>query len=120
MFNPKRLSLARRRRKYTKKSLAEELQLDQKTVIRYENGEVTPPAESLRMLAKALDFPEAFFFGTDLDEPRSESASFRSLSTMPSRDRDAALAAGALAFLLNDWVEERFGLPKHDLLECKE
>ena len=70
MFNPSRLSLARRRRKLTKKGLAEALGCDQKTVIRYESGEITPPPDSLRVLAKKLDFPEeiAVFFPVDISE----------------------------------------------------
>ena len=120
MFNPARLSLARRRRKLTKKALAEALTVDQKTIIRYESGEIVPPDDSLEAIAACLSFPVPFFFGMDLDEPQSEAASFRSLSTMPARDRDAALAAGALAFLLSDWVTARFSLPEHDLVEFKE
>lgn len=120
MFNSSRLSLARRRRKYTKKALAEALGCDQKTIIRYESGEVDPPAESIKALADLLEFPVGFFYGPDIDEPLPEAASFRSLSSMPARDRDAALAAGALAFVLSDWMDRRFHLPPHDLIECKE
>ena len=115
MFNPARLSLARQRRKLTKKALAEKLGCDQKTLVRYESGESAPNSESLGNLSEALGYPEQFFFGADIDEPRRDAVSFRSLSSMPARDRDAALGAGALAFMLNDWVEERFDLPEPDL-----
>lgn len=71
-------------------------------------------------LATVLQFPQLFFFGMDVDEPSAEAASFCSLSTMPARDRDAALAAGAFAFMFNDWVDSRFHLPEADLLDCKE
>ena len=40
---------------------------------------------------------------------------FRSMSAMSASERDAALAAGSLAFLLSDWVEQRFDLPQTDL-----
>ncbi|MYM41082.1 MULTISPECIES: helix-turn-helix domain-containing protein [Duganella] len=120
MFNPLRLSLARRRKKLTKKALAEAAGFEQKTIIRYESGEVDPPAESVAALAAVLQFPPLFFFGTDVDEPSAEAASFRSLSTMPARDRDAALAAGAFAFMFSDWVDSRFHLPECDLFDCKE
>ena len=50
IFNPARLSLARRRRKLTKKALAELLDVDQKTVIRYEHGDVEPPLSSMEAL----------------------------------------------------------------------
>lgn len=120
MFSSARLSLARRRRKLTKKALAELLSVDQKTIIRYESGEGEPPVDSIAAIAAALEFPEQFFYGTELDEPRVEAVSFRSLSSMPARERDAALAVGALAFLLSDWVDERFKLPEHELIDCKE
>jgi Zn-dependent peptidase ImmA (M78 family)/DNA-binding XRE family transcriptional regulator len=120
MFSPGRLTLARQRRKLTKKSLAEAMGLDQKTVIRYEGGEAAPSGDTLASLAKTLQFPVDFFLGPDIDEPQPGAASFRSLSTMPARDRDAALAAGSLAFVLSDWVAERFTLPDQDLLEFKE
>lgn len=120
MFNPARLSLARRRQKLTKKALAEIVGCDVKTLVRYENGEAAPTLTSTQALADALDFPAAFFQGPDLDEPSADAASFRSLSSMPARDRDGALAAGALAFLLNDWLDSRFSLPPVSLLEFKE
>ena len=34
---------------------------------------------------------------------------------MSAKDRDAALAAGTLSFLVSDWVEQRFDLPEPDL-----
>jgi Zn-dependent peptidase ImmA (M78 family)/DNA-binding XRE family transcriptional regulator len=120
MFNPARLTLARHRRKLTKKQLAELADFDQKTIIRYETGNIEPPPESLAVLARALDFPEAFFFGQDVDEISSEAVSFRSLKALLVRDRDAALAASAFAFMLNDWVSERFSLPLTDLTSFKE
>jgi transcriptional regulator with XRE-family HTH domain len=112
MFNSDRFSLARRRRGFTKKSLAEALGVDQKTVIRYESGESEPSEPTLARLSEVLDFPEAFFFGEDFDEPTADGASFRSFTTMLARDREAALAAGALAFMLDDRVIRRFHLPK--------
>jgi len=120
MFNPGRLSLARRRQKLTKKALAELVGCDVKTLIRYEAAEAVPPAESIKALSVALGFPPAFFEGADLDEPTVEAASFRSLSSMPARERDGALAAGALAFLINDWLDARFELPATDVPEFKE
>ena len=137
MFNGKRLSLARRRRGLSKKGFAEALDIHPRTVMRWEDGERLPNAEEVSRIATCLKFPEAFFFGSEVDEPTvlaasfrnltassaieidaaitAGAASFRSLSAMPARDRDAALAAGAIGYLLGDWVEERFSLPLHDL-----
>ncbi len=117
MFNPDRFSLARRRAGRTKKDVAEALGVHQHTILRYEAGETEPPPEAVAHISRVLGFPEAFFFGQSLDEPPKDSASFRSMSDMAARDRDAALAAGALAFSVDDWVRERFDLPKTDILD---
>lgn len=120
MFSAARFSIARRRRKFTKKQLAEISGLDQKTIVRYEAGESSPTAAGLLALARVLGFPVEFFDGEDPDGISLESASFRSLTQIVARERDAALAAGELAFLLNDWVEALFELPAADLIDCKE
>jgi hypothetical protein len=44
----------------------------------------------------------AFFCSDDVDEPQADAASFRSLTVMSAKERDAALAASSLAFLLSD------------------
>jgi Zn-dependent peptidase ImmA (M78 family)/DNA-binding XRE family transcriptional regulator len=119
MFNPDRLSLARRRRGFTKKSLAESLNVDQKTIIRYESGMIVPPSNVLARLCLLLSFPEGFFFGSDFDEPTADGASFRGFATMPAKDRDSALAAGALAFMVDDWITSRFHLPPAALAEIE-
>jgi Zn-dependent peptidase ImmA (M78 family) len=118
-FNPARLSLARRRRGFTKRSLADALYIDQKSVIRYESGEREPSDQIIKQLSRLLDFPEVFFLGPDLDEPSADGVSFRAFATMPARDRDAALAAGALAYLMDDWVNSRFHLPAPALPEIE-
>src|SRR5579862_3804658 len=122
MFNPKRLTLARCRRRLTKISLAQAIDVTPHTILRYEHGEVVPPDDSIDKIGDALTFPRDFFFGPDIDEVSGESASFRSLSAMTSKERDAALAAGSLAYMFSDWVEARFYLPKQDLIDlsCEE
>lgn len=115
MFNPERLSLARRRRGRTKRELAIALGVNENTIRRHEAGETIPSSEAISQLARLLEFPEAFFFGEKLDEPNEDSASFRSMSDLPARDRAAALAAGTLAFVFDDWVRARFELPATDL-----
>src|ERR1051325_8946338 len=104
MFNPSRLTLARERRGLTQIGLAEAIGVTRLTIYRYESGEVEPPPETLAKLARAVAFPVAFFSGDQLDVPNQHSASFRGLATMTARERNAALAAGAIAFLLDDWV----------------
>lgn len=119
MFNPDRMSLARRRRGFTKRSLAQSLNVDRKTIIRYESGLIAPPQGVLARLSFLLGFPEQFFFGPDFDEPTADGASFRGFATMPAKDRDSALAAGALAFMVDDWIAARFHVPQIALAEIE-
>ena len=91
-----------------------------KAVSDYEKGEYPPSDETLARIATATRFPLGFFAGGDLHEPTPDTASFRSMSRMTAGQRDAALGAGALAFMLNDWVESRFDLPAPDLLDLRD
>lgn len=117
MFNPQRLTLGRKRRKMTARALASVIGASPITISRLENGVNEPEDDTVTALARALDFPKAFFFAEDVDELPAEAASFRSLSSMTARERDAALSAGAIAYLFNDWVAERFNLPSVDVPE---
>ncbi|MYM00252.1 ImmA/IrrE family metallo-endopeptidase [Novosphingobium sp. FGD1] len=115
MFNAQRLILARRRRKLTARALANAIGASPVTISRLENASNEPGAETVDALARALGFPKEFFFGEELDELPGHAASFRSLSSMTARERDAALSAGAIAYLFHDWVAERFNLPAADV-----
>jgi Zn-dependent peptidase ImmA (M78 family) len=99
------------------KGLAKALGITPHTVLRYESGDITPPDEVIGKIAKSLAFPTGFFYSDEIDEPEAGAASFRSLKAMSAKERDAALAAGSLAFLLSDWVERQFDLPAVDLVD---
>ena len=110
-FNPSRLAIARKRRMLTKKAFAEAIGVTQHTVTRWDKGSTdAPSAENLRLISQVLGFPEKFFFGKDVDTP--ERASFRSQTSMSASARDAALAAGSVAYLIADWFDARFSFPK--------
>jgi len=111
MFNPSQLTLARKRRGLTKTRLAQIVRVDVRSISAYEDGDYEPSKETLGTLAIALRFPKRFFFNDTIDTPTTEAASFRSLSKRTAGQRDAALAAGALAFYLNEWIDQRFTLP---------
>jgi Zn-dependent peptidase ImmA (M78 family) len=95
--------------------LAGLIAVELRSVSAYEKGEFSPDAEKREQLAKVLRFPVGFFSGDDLDELSPDSASFRSLSRMTAGQRDMALGAGAIALLLNEWIEKRFDLPEANL-----
>ena len=117
MFNPRRLSIARKRRRLTERALARKSGLVPDTISRLENGFRLPDEQTVAKLANALDFPVSFFGQDEPEEVGASDASFRSFSKMSVRDRDAALTASALGLELSDWIEQRFPLPPPNLLD---
>ena len=103
----------------TARALATAVGISPITISRLENGVNEPEEDTLDALAKALDFPREFFFAGDFDDLPVEAASFRSLTSMTAKERDAALSAGTIAFLFDDWIEERFNLPKADVPDLR-
>ncbi|WP_042688300.1 helix-turn-helix domain-containing protein [Candidatus Glomeribacter gigasporarum] len=117
LFNPSRLTLARKRRGLTMLKLASLIGVESRSISAYEKDEFRPENDRLATLAKVLRFPKSFFLGDDLDEPTPDVASFRALSKMTAGQRDMALGAGAIALMLNHWIEARFELPCAELLD---
>src|SRR5215813_11943714 len=107
-FNPSRLTFARRRRGITKTRLADRLGVDLRSITGYESGEFNPDESNFQRIAQVLRFPKSFFQGDDLEEPLPDTASFRAMSKMTAGKRNMAIGAGAIALLLNGWIEERF------------
>jgi Zn-dependent peptidase ImmA (M78 family)/DNA-binding XRE family transcriptional regulator len=117
MFNPRRLSLARKRRRFSAKELAERTDLAVDTISRLEKGANQPDEATVAKLVRVLGFPRPFFFDQDPEDIDTGAVSFRSFSKMSARERDAAISAGSLGLQLSSWVEERFTLPKPNLLD---
>lgn len=117
MFNPRRLSLARKRRRFTATALAERAGLAADTISRLENGGNSPDQETVEKLARALNFPVSFFYDADPEDIDTGAVSFRSFSKMSAKERDAAISAGSLGLQLSAWIEERFSLPTAKLLD---
>lgn len=114
-FNPKRLTLARRRRGLTKTKLAQAIGTDVRSITAYETDEFRPEKERLAQLGATLRFPVSFFLGDDPEEISPDIVSFRSMSKMTAGERDSAIGAGEIALMLNHWIEARFDLPRADL-----
>lgn len=86
-----------------------------RSIAAYEAGATTPTADTVAQLAQTLSFPIEFFEGAPIGELPATRASFRALSTLTAGQRDAALAAGRLAFDFADWLAKNFNLPIPDL-----
>lgn len=120
MFTPSKLEFARKRRGMTKKDLAAKVGVTPRAISMFENDENPPCNSTVHKLSLALNFPPTFFLSEDrIEMPRPEDVSFRAMSKMSAAKRDAALAAGGIAYLFNSWIEERFILPKLDLIEVE-
>lgn len=115
-INPKQITFARVRRRLTKAQLAKELDVTSRSLQNYETGASAPDSETLAKIAKLLNFPQQFFsLNEDMPEIKEHAVSFRKLSKMTEAMKGCAFAAGAIAFKINDWIEERFNLPDADL-----
>lgn len=114
-FNSKRLRLARSRRSQTSQGLANAVGVSPVTISRLENSNNIPEPETIAAIAKELRYPIDFFFGEDVDEVNKDDASFRSLKAMTAKERNKALAAASLAFLVADKIDDVFGLPVADI-----
>src|SRR5262249_237459 len=116
MFNPNRLTIARKRRGLTKIALAQLASLTPQSISEYERGNTDPSEDTLRVLARVLRFPEAFFTSEDLELPSETGVSFRGLASMTSGQRDHALGGGALGIAIDGWISREFKLPLIDLV----
>jgi Zn-dependent peptidase ImmA (M78 family)/DNA-binding XRE family transcriptional regulator len=110
VFEPSRLSLARRRKGWSRPELAKRTDIKPRTINAYEMGERTPSEENLRTLARALEYPVVFFYQPKMERIDDEGVSFRALSKMSASQRTQALAGSELALELSQWVERQFTL----------
>lgn len=116
MVSGERLKIARQRRRWSATKLSSLAGVTTVTISKIENGH-QPEADIVAKLAKALDFPEQFFY---LDSPEvlpADIVSFRSLKKMSAAERDAALASGSLGIALYEWIDGRFNLPEPSLID---
>jgi Zn-dependent peptidase ImmA (M78 family)/DNA-binding XRE family transcriptional regulator len=117
-FNPNRLRLARERRGLTKEALATLCDVTRRAVTDWESGRVDNPP--VARIAHALDFPESFFFGDDLDEVRVDAVSFRALSSMTSRQVSRVLSHASMLRAFSFWVDSRYATPEVDVPSFEE
>jgi Zn-dependent peptidase ImmA (M78 family)/DNA-binding XRE family transcriptional regulator len=114
MQNPERVELVRLRLGLTKVGFANALGVDRKAIQRFESGGDLSPA-TLARLCDLSGYPQEFFEKGALEYPNPHGVSFRSMRSLTASVRDAALAAGALAFEFDDWIAAQFEFPDHDL-----
>lgn len=95
-FEPRRLTLARRRNGWTKKRLAEIIGVTPAAITQYELGQARPSAASLSRLATQLGVSVSYFAaGRPLFPIGTADAHFRSLRSTRMFEREQALATVA-------------------------
>ncbi len=118
MPNPERVELVRQRLGLTKIGFARELGVDRKALQRFESGAASLSEECLERLVAVSGYPKAYFEKNGSPEyPNPDGVSFRSLRSLTAGVRDAAIAAGAIAFEFDDWINQQYDLPRPDLLQ---
>ncbi|PZQ86609.1 MAG: XRE family transcriptional regulator [Leifsonia xyli] len=120
MFNASRLIVARQRAGLTKKELAVRVGLDPRSISGFELGQYVPTESNLNEICRVLGFSKKFFESDDIEILESGGVSFRSMSKITSKQRDAATAAGSIAMILNDWVDREFELPRVQLPDYRD
>lgn len=114
-FNPLRLVLARQRRRLSQSQLADLAGISRRLLVKIEREGAIPDSGIVDRFASVLHFPRAFFYQGDPPQLSPQSASFRALSQMSARDRDSALAGGAIAIELHGWIKGHFKIPEPEL-----
>ncbi|MCK9362155.1 MAG: XRE family transcriptional regulator [Syntrophales bacterium] len=111
IFNSTRLKFARKLRGLTAQALCDRLCITTRTLSDFENGRAEPQSITLHKFVSILEFPEEFFFADDISPLDDSAVSFRSLSRMAAKVRDAVLHEGQLALDLSEWLDKRFDTP---------
>jgi Zn-dependent peptidase ImmA (M78 family)/transcriptional regulator with XRE-family HTH domain len=120
VFNPERLALARKRRGLNKTALAKAVGVTVRTITSYELEGAEPSADTLQRLVDTMEFPPEIFFADEPPAVSVDGASFRALSRMTAKQRDAALAAGSLCIELERWIDAQFELPSPDVPDVEQ
>jgi Zn-dependent peptidase ImmA (M78 family)/transcriptional regulator with XRE-family HTH domain len=115
VFNASRLRVARQRARLTKRELALCVGVDPRAISGFEAGQYMPTTDNVSRICRALGFPQEFFEADDIELLSAEGVSFRSMTKMTAKQRDAAMAAGSIALLVSEWVDNEFDLPAADV-----
>ncbi len=117
-FNPLRLKLARTRRQLTLKALADKVGMSSRMVSEHEKEycKHVPLEETIEAYSIALNYPASFFLDPEpIETVDKDTVSFRSLKSMRAAQEHAAIGAGQIGVMINDYFENHFNLPETNL-----
>jgi len=116
VFDPARLTQARRLATMSKTALAEELHVSAVAIGQWESGSHPPRPDHLNKLSELFDVPVGFFIaGRPYARLEGSKAHFRSLRRTPAKERERALAFTEQVWELTHSLERHVQLPSVDL-----
>ena len=122
-FNPSRLKLARTRRQLTLKALADRVGMSSRMVSEHEKEycKHTPLEETIDAYSRALNYPADFFLDPEpIETVSKDTVSFRSLKSMRAAQEHAAIGAGQIGVMINDYFENHFNLLSPNLPDYRD
>lgn len=116
-YNPTRLTLARSRRKLTKKQFADLVGVSSKTISIYESDspDFTLQDDTIEKFAVALNYPVTFFYKNEVDVITGDTISYRAISKLSAPLKASSEAMSSIVYELSSWIDKRFNLPKLNL-----
>lgn len=121
VFAANRLTVARGRRKLTKKALAEAVGVTAQAITSYEDQSLQPSEDTITRIVFALDYPPGFFKAPDVDLAGHEDATFRARRALKANNRYKAVATGVIATeIISVELRKHFRLAKEDVPDFAE
>jgi Zn-dependent peptidase ImmA (M78 family)/DNA-binding XRE family transcriptional regulator len=115
-FSASRLTVARCRRKFTKRQLAKAIGLSPQAITHYEEETRSAPEHAIQQISFVLDFPYSFFCQDDVRLVGAEEPTFRARRSLRADARDKALATGVIATeIISAEFDKQFDFPVVDL-----
>ena len=112
-FAPSRLTVARRRRGWTKKALGEKANISGPAISGFETGTRSPSPETLRRIAGELGFPIEFFYAEPLYLDSTGLESFRALRSMSAAVRSRVEGTkDIVSHVISPYLHSKFRLPE--------
>ena len=116
VFDPARLSQARKALGMTKKDLAQKTSVTPSAITQFESGIISPSAENIENMARSLQVsPDYFKAGRPMFRSADKGIHFRSLRSTSVRDRDKAASYIERLWELVNFFESEVQLPQVDI-----
>lgn len=105
----------------TMTSLAKNAGLSHRMVVEYEKDYCLyePSEQTVSAFVDVLKYPAEFFFGEDIETIDPSTVSFRSLKKMTAAQEGAAIGAGQLGLIIDEYFENHFKLPDLNIMDLR-